>query len=87
MTLTQLAQVKCWLRLHGRQHPVELYAWDLVLMSWVLGWIGVPALLLLHAFMLLPLCLASFLLPSAYAAWRSRLHRRGRLRCDWLTAL
>jgi hypothetical protein len=87
MTLKQLAQVKRWLRLHGREYPVELYAWDLVLTSWVLGWIGVPAFLLIHAFSALPLCLGGFLLPTAYAGWRLRMHRRGRLRCDWLTAL
>lgn len=87
MTLRQLAQVKQWLRLHGRQHPIELCAWDLVLMVWVLGITALPAFVLIDAWALLPLCLAGFLLPGAYAAWRGRLHRRGRLRCDWLTAL
>ena len=87
MTLLQLAQIKHWLRLHGRQHPLELHAWDLVLTSWVLGFMAVPVLMLIEAFLLLPLCLAGFLLPSAYARWRIYLHRHGRLRCDWLTAL
>lgn len=87
MTLLQLAQVKQWLRLHGRAHPVELHAWDLVLMSWVISWMGMPVFMLIDAFDLLPLSLAGFLLPSAYVAWRARLHRSGRLRCDWLTAL
>lgn len=87
MTLLQLAQVRHWLRLHGRAHPVELCAWDLVLMSWLIGWMGTPVFMLIDAFDLLPLSLAGFLLPSLYAAWRTRLHRMGRLRCDWLTAL
>lgn len=87
MTLKQVAQVKRWLRLHGRAHPLELYVWDLVLTAWVLGLMAVPLSMLLHQFDLLPLSLAAFLLPTLYAAWRVRLHRRGRLRCDWLTAL
>lgn len=87
MTLQQLKQVKQWLRLHGGRHPVELQVWDLVLTAWLLGWVGLPPSLLLHEWLLLPLCLSFWLLPELYTRWRSRLHRRGRLRCDWLTAL
>ncbi|MBT9491520.1 MAG: hypothetical protein IV107_04075 [Paucibacter sp.] len=87
MTLIQLTQIKRWLFLHGRRHPLELCAWDMVLTAWVLGWVALPALLLIHAWSLLPLCPAGFLLPGFYASWRIRLHRSGRLRCDWLTAL
>jgi hypothetical protein len=87
MTLQQLAQIKCWLRLHGGRHPVELQAWDLVLTCWVLGWVSVPGLMLLEAWPGLPLSLLAFLLPTLYAGTRRRLHRQGRLRCDWLTAL
>lgn len=87
MTLKQLAQIKQWLRLHGRRHPLELHAWDLVLTIWVLGLMSPPVCLLLDEAVLLPLSLGGFLLPSAYATVRSRLHRAGRLRCDWLTAL
>lgn len=87
MTLLQLTQIKRWLFLHGRRHPMELCAWDMVLTAWVLGWVALPALLLIHAWALLPLCPAGFLLPGVYATWRIRLHRSGRLRCDWLTAL
>jgi hypothetical protein len=87
MSLQELSQIKRWLRLHGNRHPLELHVWDLVLMCWVLGWVGVPTLLLLNLLDCLPLCLAASLLPTAYARARRRLHRQGRLRCDWLTAL
>ncbi len=87
MTLLQLTQIKHWLFLHGRRHPLELCAWDMVLTAWVLGWVALPAILLIHEWTLLPLCPAGFLLPGFYASWRTRLHRSGRLRCDWLTAL
>lgn len=87
MTLKQLAQVKRWLILHREQHPVELQAWDLVLTCWVLGWVGTPGLVLMDLWPVLPLCPLALLLPTFYARLRSRLHRAGRLRCDWLTAL
>jgi len=87
MTLAQMTRVKRWLRLHGRHHPAELYAWDLVLTTWVLGGMAVPVTMLLDEAFLLPLCLLAFCLPTLYSDWRSRLHRCGRLRCDWLTAL
>jgi hypothetical protein len=32
-------------------------------------------------------CLALLFLPQAYVAWRTRMHRAGRLRCDWIVAL
>lgn len=91
MTLGQLAQVKHWLLMHAHQHAhqhaVELQAWNLVLGCWVLGWTAMPGVLLLQVWWLLPLLPLGVLLPSLYVAWRSRLHRRGRLRCDWLCAL
>lgn len=87
MTLQQVSQVKRWLRLHGRAHRVETQAWDLILTLWLLGWVGLPPSLLLHEWQLLPGCLLGFLTPSLYAHLRLQLHRRGRLRCDWLTAL
>jgi hypothetical protein len=58
-----------------------------VLIVWVLGWAGLPGLLLMHLWAALPLCLLGFLLPTAYTCARQRLHQSGRLRCDWLTAL
>jgi len=87
MTLNQLASIKRWLLLHGQRHPVELFVWNLVLTGWVLGWMGVPGSLLAHQWAALPLCLVAFTSPQWYAGARKRLHRRGRLRCDWLTAL
>lgn len=87
MTIRQVSQVRRWLLLHGRGHPVELQALDLVLILWMLGWAGLPSLMVIGFWPILPLCLAAALLPSAYAWLRRRLHRRGWLRCDWLTAL
>lgn len=87
MTLKQLGQVKRWLILHRNDHQVELQAWDLVLTCWVLGWVSAPGLMLTEQWPALLLCPLALTLPSAYANWRRRLHRSGRLRCDWLTAL
>ncbi|MFY8116264.1 MAG: hypothetical protein ACOVLH_00540 [Roseateles sp.] len=87
MTLKQASQVRRWMQLHGGRHPVELQVWDLVLILWVLGWAGVPGLLLSDLWVALPLCLLGYLLPTAYTQMRLRLHRCGKLRCDWLTAL
>jgi hypothetical protein len=88
MTLKQVSQVRRWLLLHGQQgHAVELQALDLVMILWVLSWVSLPSLMLIGLWGVLPLCLAAFLLPTVYAALRRRLHRKGRLRCDWLTAL
>jgi hypothetical protein len=87
MTLTQLSQVKRWMVMHSGRHPVELAVWNVVLTIWMLGFMGVPGALLLKAWIALPLCLVAWLLPMAYTGGRRRLHRAGRLRCDWLTAL
>ncbi len=87
MTLIQLAQVKQWMRLHGQQHVVELQIWDLILCCWVLGWAALPGLILLQHWAVLPGLLLGTLLPTVYVRWRSRMHRLGRLRCDWLCAL
>jgi hypothetical protein len=87
MTLQELSQIKRWLVLHRGQHPVESQAWDVVFLCWVLGWTGVPGLLLTHSPAWLPACLLGFMLPTLYGRLRRHLHRRGRLRCDWLTAL
>ena len=86
MTLDHYAQVKHWMLLHAAQHPVELAIWNLVMTCWVLSWMGLAPIVLTQAWRLLPVSLAAWLLPSAYARGRARLHRRGRLRCDWLAA-
>lgn len=87
MTLRQMSLLKRWHVEHRDDAPLEYHAWDAVLTLWVLGWMGVAPLLALDLAMLLPLCVALFLAPAAYVALRRRLHRRGRLRCDWLPAL
>ncbi|MDT8998440.1 hypothetical protein RQP53_04025 [Paucibacter sp. APW11] len=87
MDLTQLMQVKRWLLLHAHYHPVELGVWNLVLVCWLLGWVAVPGALLAQQWAALPLCLLGFTSPNWYVGGRKRLHRAGRLRCDWLTAL
>jgi hypothetical protein len=87
MTLRQMSRIKRWLNLHGRRHPVEQYVWDLVLTVWLLGCVALPIVFVLHVEALLPLCVLGGFAPALYASIRRRLHCKGRLRCDWLTAL
>lgn len=87
MTLRQLSQIKRWMVLHGRRHAVELQVWDLVLCCWVLGWVALPGMLLIKAWLALPALMLAMQLPALYVRWRVRLHRGGRVRCDWLCAL
>jgi hypothetical protein len=86
MTLKQLTFVKRWHVLHGRTRPVEFHTWDAVLTLWLMGWLGVPAELILWQVYGLLVCGALLFVPSAYVGLRRRLHRSGRLRCDWLEA-
>ncbi|MBC7729703.1 MAG: hypothetical protein H7242_19260, partial [Microbacteriaceae bacterium] len=53
----------------------------------VVGGPGRPAAWFLHWLAVTGLCLPLLLLPGLYVRLRRRLHRRGRLRCDWLTSL
>jgi len=87
MNLSQMAAIRQWLRLHGARRPAELYAWDLVCMAWTLGWMALPLGAIFHENECLLLWLAALALPTVYVSCRARLHRTGRLRCDWLTAL
>lgn len=87
MTLQQLQQLKRWHVEHRVDHPVEYHLYDLVLTSWMLGWMGAPAALILGNEPWLVACALAFAMPAAYVAWRTWLHRRGRLRCDWLDSL
>jgi hypothetical protein len=87
MTLQQLHALKVWHRRHWRDHPVEKNTWEGVLTVWLMGWVGAPAAYVVGATWAEPLCLIAWFLPGAYVALRLRLHRRGRLRCDWLNAL
>lgn len=85
MTLNQFHALKVWHT--GHRRPLEKNLWDLVLMFWLTGWVGLPAVLLLGQPLAGVACIALIGLPSAYVAWRKRLHRRGTLRCDWVNAL
>ena len=87
MTLTQYHALKVWHTRHCRDRPLEKSAWDLVLMLWMCGWVGLPATLLVGAPLATLGCTVLLLLPTAYVAARRRLHRRGVLRCDWVTAI
>jgi len=87
MTLTQLHQVRVWHLLHWRTRPLESGVWDAVVTLWVMGWVGVPVAWVIGRSWAELLCLALLFLPAAYAALRRRLHRIGRLRCDWIGAL
>ena len=86
MTLSQFQALKLW-HAHHRGHPLEKGAWDTVLTLWMMGWVGLPAALLLGIGWAQVACLAALFLPGGYVSWRARLHRRGRLRCDWIVAL
>jgi hypothetical protein len=87
MTLGQLHALKVWHMRHWRDHPLEKDTWDAVLTLWLIGCVGgAPALILDVGWAQLS-CLLLLFLPSAYVALRRWLHRTGRLRCDWITAL
>ena len=87
MTLGQFHALKVWHTRHWRDHPIEKTTWDAVLTLWLMGWVGGGAALLLGESWAVLTCLALLFLPNAYVAWRRHLHRVGRLRCDWITAL
>lgn len=87
MTLQQLHAVKLWHVSHKHDCPLEYHAWDTVLTSWLVGWMGEPAALLLWWPEVAVACALLFLAPTVYVAVRRSLHQRGRLRCDWLESL
>lgn len=84
MTLQQLSTVKRWHLSHPRRGSVECQLWDVMLTCWVIGRMGLPVSLLLMPSAGILGCLALLAAPGAYVALRQRLHRRGKLRCDWL---
>jgi len=86
MTLQQMTVLKRWHVLHRRHRPVEFHTWDTVLTLWMIGWLGIPAELILWQLYGLFACAALLFAPGAYVTLRRRLHRSGRLRCDWLEA-
>lgn len=87
MTLQQLHALKVWHRRHYHHHPVEKNAWEGVLTVWLMGCVGAPTAYVIGAIWAEPLCLCAWFLPGAYVALRLKLHRSGRLRCDWIDAL
>lgn len=87
MTLQQLHSLKNWHQRQGNQKRVEWHLWEAVLTLWLLGWAGIPAALLAGGPWVPWVCLALIALPSSYVLLRAQLHRRGRLRCDWLVLL
>ena len=84
MTLNQLQSLKVWHLRQGSSKRVEWQLWEAVLTLWLLGWTGIPAALLAGSAWMPLACMGLIGLPSAYVLLRSRLHRHGRLRCDWL---
>lgn len=86
MSLDQFDHLRLWYR-HHAGYRVESGVWNIVLTLWLAAWVGEPVAWLLRqetiALAALPLLYA----PGAYVALRRRLHRRGRLRCDWIVAL
>jgi hypothetical protein len=87
VTLRQMSLLKRWHVAHRDRVPLEYHAWDVVLTLWVMGWMGVPPALLLHWGWAVLACLLLHLAPGGYVGLRRRLHRLGRLRCDWLPVL
>ena len=87
MTLQQFEALKVWHLRQGLRHPVEKCVWDAVLTLWLLGWVGTPAAFMLQLDWAVILGLGLLFLPGLYVAARRWLHRKHRLRCDWIVAL
>ena len=87
MKLVELSALRAWHLGAGREARMERHAYDGVLTLWLVGWLGLPASLVLGHPGLAGGCVALSWLPRAYVGWRRRLHQRGRLRCDWLGVL
>jgi len=87
MTLDQYHALKLWHTRHSRDHPIEKDIWGIILTLWMSGWVGGAVALLLRVPLATVACMALLFLPRTYVALRSKLHRAGRLRCDWITAL
>jgi hypothetical protein len=87
MTLNQLHSLKVWHLRQGAAKRMEWQLWEVVLTLWLMGWAGIPAALLAGSAWMPLACVLLMPLPSGYVLLRSRLHRQGRLRCDWLVLL
>jgi hypothetical protein len=86
MTIGQLSDLRQWHAQHRWRHPLESECWDLMLTLWVLGTVGLPVSLMLRSALATTASLLALAAPSAYVGLRRHLHRRHRLRCDWLGA-
>ena len=87
MNVRQMSTLKQWFVAHRENAPLEYHTWDAVLTLWLLGLMGAPSALVLHADWGMLLCVPMFFAPPLYVKLRVRLHRRGALRCDWLPLL
>ena len=86
MTLQQFQHLKQWHQGH-RDRLVEGIVWNLLVTLWMAGWVGAPTAWLLHRDLVAIGALALLFAPGSYVMLRRALHRRGWLRCDWMTAL
>lgn len=86
MTLDQFQDLKRWHQRHGERW-VESAVWNTVMTLWMVGWVGAPTAWVLHRDSAALAVLLLVFVPGAYVALRRALHRRGRLRCDWIVAL
>ena len=86
MRLQQFHALKVWHRQHGR-HPVEKNVWDVVLIIWLVGWVGAPTAFMIDSGWAEGACLSVLFLPSIYVTLRRWLHRAKLVRCDWIGAL
>ena len=84
MTLNELQRIKQWHVAHRMDHPLEYHLWDLVLMVWMLGWVGWFPICAFGEPWTAPVCLVGIFVPSFYVAWRTRAHQRRTLRGDWI---
>ena len=87
MTLDQFQQLRHWPLCHRYDHPLEGRIWSTLVTLWMIGWVGTPTAWLLHWDETALATAALVFVPGAYVACRTWLHRRGRLRCDWIVAL
>lgn len=84
LTLQDLQRIKRWHVAHKADHPLEYQLLDVVLMFWVMGWVGWLPAFAFEAPWAFPLCAVAMVLPQLYVRWRAQAHRTQRLRCDWL---
>lgn len=84
LSLQELQRIKRWHIAHKRDHPIEYQILDLVLMLWIMGWVGWLPAFAFEAAWAFPLCAFAMMLPHLYVRWRIQAHGARRLRCDWL---